>query len=43
MKDFFHVIFQFAKLKSKKKQIKIIIVEDQLQELTTDTRGIFHR
>ena len=36
------MIFQFAKLRGKKKkQIKIIIVEDQLQELTTDLCGIF--
>ena len=36
------MIFQFAKLKGKKKnQIKIIIAEDQLQELTTYTCGIF--
>ena len=41
VKGFFHMIFQFAKLKSQKNQIKIIIVEDQLQELITDTCGIF--
>ena len=35
------MIFQFAKLKDQKNQIKIIIVEDQLQELITDTCGIF--
>ena len=35
------MIFQFAKLKGKKKNIKIKIVEDQRQELTTDTCGIF--
>ena len=40
-KGFFHMIFQFAKLKSQKNKIKIIIVEDQLQELITDTCGIF--
>ena len=40
-KVFFHMIFQFAKLKSQKNQIKILIVEDQLQELITDTCGIF--
>ena len=42
-KYFFYMIFQFAKLKGKKKQkqIKIIIEEDQLHELTTDTWRIF--
>ena len=35
------MIFQFAKLKDQKIQIKIIIVEDQIQELITDTCGIF--
>ena len=35
------MIFHFAKLKDQKNQIKIIIVEDQLQELITDTCGIF--
>ena len=33
--------FSLQKLKSQKNQIKIIIVEDQLQELITDTCGIF--
>ena len=32
------MIFQFAKLKDQK---KFVIVEDQLQELTTDTCRIF--
>ena len=35
------MIFQFAKLKGEKKPPKIVIPEDQLQELTTDTCGIF--
>ena len=35
------MIFHFAKLKDQKNQIKIIIVEDQLQEFITDTCGIF--
>ena len=35
------MIFQFAKLKGEKKTPKIVIPEDQLQELTTDTCGIF--
>ena len=38
-KDFFHMIFQFKRLK--KKQIKVIIAEDQFQELATYTCGIF--
>ena len=39
-KDFFHPLSEFEKLK-KKKEIKIILLDDQLQELTTDTCGIF--
>ena len=35
------MIYHFAKLKGQKKQMKIIIVEDQLQEFTTDTCEVF--
>ena len=35
------MIFHFAKLKGQKKQMKIIIVEDQLQEFTTGTCRVF--
>ena len=42
-KDFFHLLSEFAKLKKtkKKKEMKIILLDDQLQELTADTCGIF--
>ena len=38
--DFFHLLYQFAKLK-KSNEITIVIVENDLQELTSDTCGIF--
>ena len=37
-KDFFHLLSEFGKVKKKK---KIILLDDQLQELTTGTCGIF--
>ena len=42
-RDFFHLLSEFGKLKKqkKKKEMKIILLDDQLQELTTDTSGIF--
>ena len=40
-KDFFHLLSEFGKLKKQKKEMKIVLLDDQLQELTTDTCGIF--
>ena len=40
-KEFFHLLSEFAKLKKQEKEMKIIWFDDQLQELTTDTCGIF--
>ena len=40
-KDFFHLLSEFGKLKKTKKEMKIALLDDQLQELTTDTCGIF--
>ena len=40
-KDFFHLLFEFGKLKKQKIETKIILLDDQRQELTTDTCGIF--
>ena len=40
-KDFFHLLFEFGKLKEEKKEMNINLLDDQLQELTTDTCGIF--
>ena len=42
-KDFFHLLSEFGKTKqkNKKKEMKIILLDDQLQELTTDTCEIF--
>ena len=37
---FFHLLYQFAKLKQSK-QMKIVIVETNLQELKSSTCGIF--
>ena len=42
-KGFFHLLSEFGKLKKRNNEIKIIMLEDQLQELTTDTCGIFQR
>ena len=39
-KDFFHLLSRFGKLKKQKKEMKIILLDDQLQQLTTDTCGI---
>ena len=40
-KDFFHLLSEFGKLKKQKKETKIILLDDQRQELTADTCGIF--
>ena len=40
-KDFFHLISEFRKLNQQKKEMKIILLDDQLQEPTTDTCEIF--
>ena len=40
-KDFFHLISEFRKLNKRKKEMKIILLDDQLQEPTTDTCEIF--
>ena len=43
-KGFFHLLSEFGKLKKQqqqKKEMKIVLLDDQLQELTTDTCGIF--
>ena len=40
-KDFFHLLSEFGKLRKQKKETKIILWDDQLQELTRDTCGIF--
>ena len=40
-KDFFHLLSEFGKLKKQKKEMTIILLDDRLQELTTDTFGIF--
>ena len=41
-KDIFHLLSEFRKLrKQKKKEMKIILLDDQLQQRTTDTCGIF--
>ena len=40
-KDFFHLLSEFVKLKNKKKEMNIILMVDQLRDLTTNTCGIF--
>ena len=40
-KDPFNLLSEFGKLKKQKQQMKIVVLADQLQELTTDTCGIF--
>ena len=40
-KDFFHVLSEFGKIKKQKKEMKFILLDDQFQELTADTCGIF--
>ena len=40
-KDFFHLLSEFEKLKKQKKEMKTVLLDDQLQELTTDTCGMF--
>ena len=42
VKDFFHLLSEFGKLKKQKKEMKIVLLDDQLRELTTDTCRIFH-
>ena len=34
VKDFFHLLSEFGKLKKQKKEMKIVLLDDQLQELT---------
>ena len=40
-KDFFHLLSEFRKLKKRNNETKIIVLDDQLQELTADMCGIF--
>ena len=40
-KDFFHLLSEFSRLKKQEDEIKIIMLDDQIQELATDTCGIF--
>ena len=41
-KDLFHLLSEFGKLKNqKKKEMNIILTDDQLQDLTIDRCGIF--
>ena len=40
-KDFFHLLSEFGKLKKQKKEMKVILLDDQFQELAIDTYGIF--
>ena len=40
-KDFFHLLSEFGKIKKQKKEMKFILLDNQLQELTADTCGIF--
>ena len=40
-KNLFNLLSEFGKLKKQKQQMKIVVLADQLQELTTDTCGIF--
>ena len=40
-KDFFHLLSEFSRLKKQEDEIKIIMLDDQIQELPTDTIGIF--
>ena len=42
VQDFFHLLSEFGKLKKQKKEMKIVLLDDQLRELTTDTCRIFH-
>ena len=39
--DLFHLINEFGKLHNIKNEIVLYLVDDQLQELTSDTCGIF--
>ena len=34
VKDFFHLLSEFGKLKKQKQEMKIVLLDDQLQELT---------
>ena len=40
-KDFFHLLSEFGKMKNQKKEVKIVSLDDQLYDFTTDMRGIF--
>ena len=40
-KGFFHLLSEFGKLKKRNNETKIIVLDDQLQELTADMCGIF--
>ena len=40
-KDFFHLLSEFGKIKKQKKEMKFILLDNLLQELTADTCGIF--
>ena len=40
-KDFFHLLCEFSRLKKQKDETKIIMLGNQIQELTTDTCRVF--
>lgn len=40
-RDFFHLLSEFRKPKKQKKELKIVLLDNQLQELTIDTCVIF--
>ena len=42
-KDFFHLLSEFGKLKKRNNEAKIIVLDDQLQERTAATCGIFQQ
>ena len=39
--NFFHLLYQFAKLKKKSNKMNIVIIKNNLQELSSSTCGIF--
>ena len=39
--DLFHMLAEFAKYKNVKKEMKLTLIDDQLQQLDTDTCGKF--
>ena len=39
--DFFHLISEFEKVKNIENKVRFYLVDDQLQELTSDTCGMF--